>query len=155
MRGKSDFKVSTGITSILMVFVVLCLTAFGVLSYSAANADLKLSDKSGKNIRNYYMGESAVTSDLSDVDSIIYQIRESQLGEDEYYSQVEKKLEEKFGALSYDGESHCITLVEKISDRQSVQMVVEILESTSQERYRVISTGIIVETGDYNQEILD
>lgn len=37
--------ISIGMVSILMIFVVLCLTTFATLSFVSARADLKLSKK--------------------------------------------------------------------------------------------------------------
>ena len=41
-KEKRSFGLSIGSSSILMVFVVLCLTTFATLSLVSANADYKL-----------------------------------------------------------------------------------------------------------------
>ena len=43
-QGNRGFG-SMGASSVLMIFVVLCLTTFGVLSLVSAKADLRLTDK--------------------------------------------------------------------------------------------------------------
>jgi len=56
---------SAGITSILMVFVVLCFTTFGVLSYLSADADLKLSKKAAQNTVRFYAADCLAEEKLA------------------------------------------------------------------------------------------
>lgn len=44
----------TGLSTILMMLVTLCLTTFGLLSVSTARADLSLTRKSAEHTRDYY-----------------------------------------------------------------------------------------------------
>ena len=73
---KYEFKVSTGITSIMMIFVVLCLTAFGVLSYTSANADIKLSMKNADSKLEYYQAECRLNEKICHIDGIIVSKRQ-------------------------------------------------------------------------------
>lgn len=45
MRDKTQFSMNIGLPSILLIFVILCLISFGVLSLVSANSDLRLSKK--------------------------------------------------------------------------------------------------------------
>ena len=47
MKKKESAPFGAGMSSLLMVFVVLCLTVFGVLAYMTARADSRLTQRSG------------------------------------------------------------------------------------------------------------
>ena len=44
----------TGISSLLVIFAVLCLTVFAVLSVSTVKADCSLADKMAESVTGYY-----------------------------------------------------------------------------------------------------
>ncbi len=69
MKGNSGFQIGTGVTSIFMIFVVLCLTTFSILSYTSADADLQLNKKNSSNIQNYYDAYSKLNVELSKIDA--------------------------------------------------------------------------------------
>ena len=52
---KPGFNV--GSASIIMVFAILCLTIFSVLSFTTSNTDLRLSQRASKSIEDYYNAE--------------------------------------------------------------------------------------------------
>lgn len=54
MNHKSKFSMNIGLPSILLIFVVLCLVSFGVLSLVSANSDKKLSQKVLLRSEKYY-----------------------------------------------------------------------------------------------------
>lgn len=71
MNKKGSFHFSVGASSILMIFVVLCLTTFGILSYVTANADSKLSTKNSETVENYYKGIAAGEKMLKQIDEAL------------------------------------------------------------------------------------
>ena len=46
--------IGTGIATLLMLFCLLCMTTFAVLSYVQANAQLQLSDKAISRVQAHY-----------------------------------------------------------------------------------------------------
>ena len=54
MQNKKYFSINIGLPSILLIFVILCLISFGILSLVSANSDLKLSKKVLARTTNYY-----------------------------------------------------------------------------------------------------
>jgi len=68
VKRKNSFNLSVGASSILMIFVVLCLTTFGVLSYVTANADSKISTKNAETVENYYAGTTEAEKKLQTID---------------------------------------------------------------------------------------
>jgi|GEM_PF-1601604 hypothetical protein len=72
MKSKSNIHLSVGSSSILMIFVVLCLTTFGMLSYVTANADSKISTKNAETVQNYYKANQLAQTKLEQLDSALF-----------------------------------------------------------------------------------
>ncbi|NCC86798.1 MAG: hypothetical protein EOM05_02875 [Clostridia bacterium] len=63
--------VNVGGASIIMVFSVLCLTIFAVLTLVSANAESTLAKKSATVISNYYVADENATETLAKVYEIV------------------------------------------------------------------------------------
>lgn len=142
---KYEFKVSTGITSIMMIFVVLCLTAFGVLSYSSANADIKLSVKNADSKLAYYQAEGAVNDKICDIDGIILKARQEGLSGDTYYEAVKEAVDEAYGKNTYNKENNTVTLKESIGGSRKLYVVLKISDENSAKRYSMESCMVKAE----------
>lgn len=71
MDKKLKMSLGLGGPSIIMIFVILCLTTLGVLSLTTANADWKLTTKNANFLTSYYDADSAVEAWLADVDATL------------------------------------------------------------------------------------
>lgn len=58
-----------GVSSILMIFLVLCLTSFGVLSLFSARSDWNLTRKNRESVLNYYAADAKVQQVLRQIDA--------------------------------------------------------------------------------------
>ncbi len=57
-QSGSGSSMGVGVSSILMIFVALCLTIFAALSFLSANADWKLSQKGAEFTTAYYQADT-------------------------------------------------------------------------------------------------
>lgn len=58
MNKKRSFSFpAVGLTSLLVIFAVLCLAVFSVLALSTAQADARLSHQTRENVLGYYQAE--------------------------------------------------------------------------------------------------
>lgn len=57
MSNKNSTGVSVGSISLLVIFLVLCMSIFAVLSLTTAKAELRLSEKSAQAIKDYYAAD--------------------------------------------------------------------------------------------------
>lgn len=62
---------SMGGISILMVFVMLCLTTFGVLTLATARAEMRLTQKNAQSVASYYAAASKTQEILAQIDGIL------------------------------------------------------------------------------------
>lgn len=70
-ESKRPVGIGTGYLSIMMIFVVLCLTMLAALSYSAAQNEMKYSEKSGDYNKAYYAADLEAKRTLAGVDSAV------------------------------------------------------------------------------------
>ena len=64
-KTQTGFPVGLGIPTILMIFIILCLTSLGVLSLTSANSDSKLTDKTEAALIADYQAEQTAEQILS------------------------------------------------------------------------------------------
>ncbi|MGE4214714.1 MAG: hypothetical protein AB7E42_08065 [Anaerotignaceae bacterium] len=55
--------------SLLMAFILLCLTIFASISFMAANRDYKLSQKTAEHLTQYYAADSRAEEILAQIDN--------------------------------------------------------------------------------------
>ena len=58
MAKKEGAPLGAGVSSMLMLFVILCLTVFGVLAYMTALADNRLTLRSAEAVKAYYAADA-------------------------------------------------------------------------------------------------
>lgn len=61
-------KANIGSASLILIFIVLCLATFGLLSLTSANNDWKLAEKNAKAVQTYYRADSQGEEFLQMVD---------------------------------------------------------------------------------------
>ena len=72
MKKQEPFRAGTGASSILMVFVILCLTTLAVLSLLSARADRGTSERTVTQTAAYYEAKAAVEEKLAVLDTALY-----------------------------------------------------------------------------------
>lgn len=77
MSSKKKFSLNIGLSSILLIFVVLCLISFSILSIASANADMKLSRKVQERSLTYYDACNQAEDMLQEVDSRLHTLYEA------------------------------------------------------------------------------
>ncbi len=65
--GKNNTGISVGSSSILAIFVVLCLTTFATLSLVSAQADYKLTKKTAQATAEYYAADAKAEEMLQEL----------------------------------------------------------------------------------------
>ena len=72
MAGEaSRNKVNIGASSLILIFIVLCMATFGLLSLSSAQGDLKLAGRNGEAVQAYYEADSRGQQWLKEVDQVL------------------------------------------------------------------------------------
>ncbi len=71
-------NLGVGYTSIMIIFALVCLVIFAVLSLKAATSDTALNERSGQYLKEYYIADNAAKQKLSELDELSYKARESE-----------------------------------------------------------------------------
>ena len=109
MNRKRNFQVNVGSSSILIIFVVLCLVSFAALSIVSANADYKLSNKVTQRTTSYYEAGQSAAEALRTLDRKLASAYLASTDEASYLGALEEQYEYLF----------------EISDTQAVHMIVK------------------------------
>ena len=122
-----------GSASILLVFVILCLVSFAVLSIVSANADSKLSTRVLERTTAYYTACNQAEQSLAGMDHTLRHIYESSDSEEAYFASV----------------GHGKSYVIPISNLQSLQVTIEILyPGTAEDSFYKITAWQVLNTDE-------
>ena len=97
-RKKQSSFSSIGITSLVLIFVMLCLLTFSVLSLVTARADLRLSQKNAERTSAYYDAENRANDVLLSVISCIEEYKDSP-DASVFYQKFRERLDGQNGIL--------------------------------------------------------
>lgn len=125
----TSFGLSSGSSSILLIFVILCMVSFATLAIVSANADKKLSDKMLERTTQYYQACNTAEENLASLNTTLKRVYESSSNSDEYFN------------IAGTTKSYIVP----ISDTQSLQVCLDILYPTIEQGnlYRITSWQVI------------
>lgn len=85
-KNDSSQKVGMGVgyVSVMLVFAVICLTIFAVLSFKAAMSTDSFNERSGEFIRQYYAADTSAKKTLSQLNDCAYDAKNSGFFEDAF-----------------------------------------------------------------------
>lgn len=112
MHNKKRFGISVGLSSILIIIVILCLVCFAGLSIVSAAADYKLSNRLAERTTSYYEASSLANQKLADLDQAFRTVYQECSSEEEYL----KKIKESY--------TDSLTFSYAVSDTQALSVSV-------------------------------
>ena len=157
MKGKCGFQIGTGVTSIFMIFIVLCLTTFAILSYSAADADMDMTNKHVTYIENYYEAYTKLNDGLYEIDYIVCRMLQDENKDSNDLQMVIMALQAEKSqdiSIEYENMGDIINAVMKtpIDDKQELVMELTIDISNLSKRCNVNKCYVYSENGGFIQE---
>ena len=124
---------SIGITSFVLIFVMLCLLTFSVLSLATARADLRLSQRSADRTSVYYDAENRANDILLEIISCMEDCLSETRGDTDmeegadatsFYTSVRDSLEGQNG-ITFTGE-HTLQYSVPLEDEQLLRVSLEL-----------------------------
>ena len=82
------YGMNVGSSSMLMIFVILCLISFATLSIVSANADKKLTSRIAERTSAYYEACNSAQRSLASIDGTLKAQYAASAGSDEYFRAV-------------------------------------------------------------------
>lgn len=70
-KSESKSGATIGSASLILIFIVLCLGTFGLLSLSSAKNDLDLAERNGRSVSSYYRADAEGEAFLAKVDALL------------------------------------------------------------------------------------
>lgn len=137
-KSGPEFHINVGSSSILLIFVILCLVSFATLSIVSANADAKLSGKVVERTTAYYEACNKAQTDIASMDDTLKAVYADSFDEDEYFMAV----------------GHKKTYIFPISDLQTLSVSLDILypEQAGEPFYRITSWQVITNSSALEEE---
>ena len=90
---KNSLSLNIGSSSILLIFVIICLIAFAALSLSTAIADKKLSDRISDRTLNYYKAVADIETQLNAFDRELAEKYADSADESDYFDGLNDEYE--------------------------------------------------------------
>lgn len=136
-KKKLNLGLNIGSSSIIVIFVILCLVSFATLSIVSANADKKLTAKVLERTTSYYEACNKAEETLADIDETLISIYQESSNDTEYFDTV----------------GHSKSYAIAISDIQILQVNIEILyPETDEDTFYRITSWQVVTTGDLHDD---
>ncbi len=139
MSKQKGFSINIGFSSIMMVFIMICLVTFATLSILTANSDYRLSKRTADKTSNYYIADTSAKSMAYEIDQALASIYLNSSDEAAYYDGVSTdivffELPENVHnfAINSDGEVPVISYEVTISEIQTLQVALKVHYPQSQ-----------------------
>ncbi len=143
-KQQSTF-INIGSSSLLMVFLVLCLTTFAILSLSSAQSDYSFSKKFAEHKTEYYKASSRAEMILGEIDQLLA----------ENSDQVTARLDGKeidnipLSCTGADGET-VISYQVPSGEKQALNVVLLVTNDSEHENYYKIQAWQLISTEEWN-----
>lgn len=133
MKQKKDTFINIGFSSIIMVFIMICLVTFATLSVLTAHSDYKLSQKVADKTTAYYAADAKARDTLAQIDNSLYLIYQSATSVENFYQTISTQLEinnlpQDVSDITIDLTDDCpiISYQVRISDVQTLHVALTI-----------------------------
>lgn len=129
MKARSPSSgVSIGGVTVLVIFTVLCLTIFSVLSLASAQADKRLSDKNLEQAARYYEADGKAEEWLREVDAALRQASDANGNPDTAPWQTAENLlrEKELPGGSFDRETKRLDYAVPVSGALSLRVALRL-----------------------------
>ncbi len=89
-RSRVRLQLHNGISSLLLIIIILCLVSFAVLSMASAAADTRLTDRIIARTSSYYEACNQAEEKIAQIDATLSSIYQATASEEEYFSSAGK-----------------------------------------------------------------
>lgn len=93
MKQKKDSFINIGFSSIVMVFIMICLVTFATLSVLTAHSDYRLSKKAADKTVAYYAADTLAREVLSEIDLALYERYKGNASAKDFFEDISTTLQ--------------------------------------------------------------
>lgn len=146
-----------GISSILTIFVIMCLVTFAVLSYTSAHADASMSDNILNGTVAYYEADSLANEHISDIDAALEKLYRASASDKTVYEATARNW---FSENTKDTVSEAkgtglfsVNFTESVDETRTLSVTLEILWPNESEPWYYKITGWVTDnTADWTPD---
>ena len=149
MSRKRGFP-GAGLSTVLLVFVMLCLIVFSVLSLSTAKADLEMSRKVADRTQDYYQAQSRASERLKEIDAVL--AKQYNENKENYLEAAREVLQQEDNLIVAEDGSE-VVYTEAMNETQQLRVELQIQPPEEERGTCVQILGWEAEqTGDWNAD---
>lgn len=146
MAGQtSKHKVNIGLTSLILIFIILCLATFSLLSLSSARGDQSLANRSAQAVTEYYRADTEGEKWLKQADAILQKEAVTGIVSQEEIQAFAKKVASQLGCNVDEKTGYVNT---DISMERGQALHIDLALTGDESRYEVKS-WYVYDSGNY------
>lgn len=139
---------TTGTSTLLLIFVSLCLLTFAVLSFLSARADQNLSRKTAERTSAYYEACNQAEDRLGETDQMLEKIWQETANEKAYFQAIRETFED----MDFDEESRMLSFSVPLTDTQVLTVTLKLRTPESGSTFYTISGWKTVNTAGWTAD---
>ncbi|MBD9013582.1 MAG: hypothetical protein EGR15_03085 [Lachnospiraceae bacterium] len=139
---------TTGTSTLLLIFVSLCLLTFAVLSFLSARADQNLSRKTAERTSAYYEACNQAEDRLGETDRMLEKIWQETANEKAYFQAVRETFED----MDFDEESRMLSFSVPLTDTQVLTVTLKLQTPESGSTFYTIRGWKTVNTAEWTAD---
>lgn len=139
---------TTGTSTLLLIFVSLCLLTFAVLSFLSARADQNLSRKTAERTSAYYEACNQAEDRLGEADQMLEKIWQETANEKAYFQAVRETFED----MNFDEKSRMLSFSVPLTDTQVLTVTLKLRTPESGSTFYTISGWKTVNTAEWTAD---
>lgn len=139
---------TTGTSTLLLIFVSLCLLTFAVLSFLSARADQNLSRKTAERTSAYYETCNQAEDRLGETDRMLEKLWQETANEKAYFQAVRETFED----MDFDEESRMLSFSVPLTDTQVLTVTLKLRTPESGSTFYTISGWKTVNTAGWTAD---
>ncbi len=157
MKKNKVFGIGVGTTSVLMLFVVICLIMLAILSYMIVKTDTDMIDKKANYSIRYQLADSVAVETLSKIDEKLYEISNKKIL---FVNEIEcRNIMDTLDCVSVDYDKKQISYRVGLDNNSSLDVLLQVNVKNNQvnikERYSVLKWKIITESKEIGNDTLN
>ena len=146
MAGQtSKHKIIIGLTSLILIFIILCMATFSLLSLSSARGDQSLAARSARAVTEYYRADAEGEKWLKQADAILQKEMTKKAMDQEEIQALAKKMALELGC---DADEETGFVSTDISMDRGQALHIDLALTGDENRYEVRS-WYVYDSGNY------
>ena len=139
---------TTGTSTLLLIFVSLCLLTFAVLSFLSARADQNLSRKTAERTSAYYEACNQAEDRLGETDRMLEKLWQETANEKAYFQAVRETFED----MDFDEESRMLAFSVPLTDTQVLTVTLKLRTPESGSTFYTITGWKTINTAGWTAD---